>query len=242
MFSHYFFRSLPHGGSLTWYSSPWTILILHLLIIWAFTWVPVPSDTLFGFLWVVVAKTTLFRGLLNINAARKVAAVHSMRWYQLSLRYFWGLIVLRCLWYRSLSLELPGRSSWLLENVFETYLSYPRRYSSSDYPPICISLIESWVWTIHYHSLVLRLLTFLVKAQYMIWALNPTIAPQKFGFFLSFEEKSGVLIFLALILFCPLTCTCGSAIYASHDCYWRFEAREVSLIAPGGVLFPLSNG
>jgi len=44
-------------------------LILHLLIIWALTWVSVPSDTLFGFLWVVVDKAALFRGLLYINAA-----------------------------------------------------------------------------------------------------------------------------------------------------------------------------
>ena len=29
----FFFRSLPHGESLTLYSSLWTILILHLLII-----------------------------------------------------------------------------------------------------------------------------------------------------------------------------------------------------------------
>ena len=75
-----FFWSLPRGGSLTLYSSLWIILILHLLIIWALTWVHIPSDTFFGFLWVVVAKATLFRGLLHINVAKKVAAVHSMRW------------------------------------------------------------------------------------------------------------------------------------------------------------------
>ena len=75
-----FFRSLSHGGSLTLYSSIWTILILHLLIIWTLTWVLVPSDTLFGFLWVVVTKAALFRGLIHINAARKIAAVHLMQW------------------------------------------------------------------------------------------------------------------------------------------------------------------
>ena len=67
-----FFRSPPHGGFFTLYSSLWAILILHLLIIWALTWVPIPSNTLFGFLWVVVVKSALFRGLLNINTARKV--------------------------------------------------------------------------------------------------------------------------------------------------------------------------
>ena len=74
------FRSLPHGRSLTLYSSLWTILILHLLIIWALTWVSVPLNTLSGFLWVVIANASLFRGFLNINAARKVAVMHSMRW------------------------------------------------------------------------------------------------------------------------------------------------------------------
>ena len=49
MFSFLFFRSPSHGGSLTLYISPWIILILHLLIIWAFTWVFVPSDTLSSF-------------------------------------------------------------------------------------------------------------------------------------------------------------------------------------------------
>ena len=74
------FWSLPHGGSLTLYSSLWIILILHLLIIWALIWVSVPSDTLFGFLWIVVANAALFMGLLHINAARKVASVHLMQW------------------------------------------------------------------------------------------------------------------------------------------------------------------
>ena len=38
-------------------------------------------------------------------------------------------------------------------------------------------LVKSWVWTIHYHSLVLRLLSSQLrpKAQYMIWTLNPTV-------------------------------------------------------------------
>ena len=79
-----FFQSFSYGGFFTLYISSWIILILHLLIIWAFTWVPIPLDTLSGFLWVVVVKATLFKGLLNINAAKKVVTVHSMRWQQLS--------------------------------------------------------------------------------------------------------------------------------------------------------------
>ena len=80
MLSSTIFQSLIHGGSLTLYSSFWTTLILHLSIIWATTWVLVPLDTLFDFPWVEKAKAALFRGLFHINAAKKVATKHSMRW------------------------------------------------------------------------------------------------------------------------------------------------------------------
>ena len=59
------FWSLLHGGSLTLYNSARTILALHLLNIWALTWVFVPSDTPSSLLCVGVAKVTLFRGLLQ---------------------------------------------------------------------------------------------------------------------------------------------------------------------------------
>ena len=57
-----------HGGILLLYSPLWTILAFHLLIIQAYTWVPVPLDTLSGILWVVVTEVALFRGLVHINA------------------------------------------------------------------------------------------------------------------------------------------------------------------------------
>ena len=75
-----FFQSLLHEESFTLYILLWTIFTLHLLIIWALTWVPVPSDTLSSFLWAVVAKVALFKDLLHINAAKKVVTVHLMRW------------------------------------------------------------------------------------------------------------------------------------------------------------------
>ena len=78
--SRVFSNSLVHGRSFTLYSSSWTILILHLLIIWVITWVLVPSDTFFSFLWVAVAKTALFKDLLHINATRKATVMHLMRW------------------------------------------------------------------------------------------------------------------------------------------------------------------
>ena len=72
------FPSPLHGGSLILYSYIWTILILHLLIIWATTWVLVLSDNLSGLLWVEVAKATLFRGFLHINAARVLVVEYLM--------------------------------------------------------------------------------------------------------------------------------------------------------------------
>ena len=74
-----FFRSLLHGDALLLYSLLKVIRALHLLIVWTFTWVPVPSDIYPTFLWVAVAKVTLFACPLHINAARKVASMHLMR-------------------------------------------------------------------------------------------------------------------------------------------------------------------
>ena len=56
------------------------------------------------------AEKVLFRGHFLINVAKELATQHSMRWQQLSLRYFWVPIFLVRLWHTSLSLELPGRS------------------------------------------------------------------------------------------------------------------------------------
>ena len=83
-----FLSPLSYGGFYTLYRSFLIIWALHLSIIQTFTWASVPSDTSFNSLWVAVAKVALFRGLLHINAAMKVAVVHSMWWWQLLLRYF----------------------------------------------------------------------------------------------------------------------------------------------------------
>ena len=73
------FRSLLHGDFLLLYSLLKLIRALHLLIIWTFTWVPVPSDIHSIFLWVALANVTVFACLLHINAAGKVASLHLMR-------------------------------------------------------------------------------------------------------------------------------------------------------------------
>ena len=115
------------------YNSLYNILILHLLIIRASTWVFVPSDTFSDIQCIVVAKVTLFRGILHINAARKVVTMHLMRWQQLSSRYFWASFLLVCLWSMFLSLQLLGGSFYLLEYIFELHMPHSRSNSSSDY-------------------------------------------------------------------------------------------------------------
>ena len=72
-------RSPLHGGFLLLYSLLKLIRTLHLLTIWTFTWVPVPSDIFLSFLWVALANVTLFTCLLHINAAEKVAFLHLIR-------------------------------------------------------------------------------------------------------------------------------------------------------------------
>ena len=56
------------------------ILTIHLLFIGTFTQVHIPSGIFSGFLYMVVVEIVLFKGSLHINAVRKIAAVHLMRW------------------------------------------------------------------------------------------------------------------------------------------------------------------
>ena len=56
------------------------------------------------------AKKVLFKDHFLINAAKELATEHSMRWQQLSLRYFGIPLLLVRLWRTSLSLKLLGMS------------------------------------------------------------------------------------------------------------------------------------
>ena len=83
LFSSTVFFNLPlMGGSSHYIVFFQIILTVHLLFIGTFTQVHVPSGIFSGFMYTVVVEIALFRGLLHINATRKVAAVHLMRWQQ----------------------------------------------------------------------------------------------------------------------------------------------------------------
>ena len=98
------------------------IWALHLLIIQTPTWAHVPSDILINSLWVAVAKVALFRGLLFINAARRVVVIHLMWWWQPLLRYFGSPSFLR--------IRGMDYSGWDAPLIW--ILQCPRRNFSSD--------------------------------------------------------------------------------------------------------------
>ena len=110
------------GHSYIWYMSSLIIWALHLLIIQTPTWTPVPSDAHTSSLWVAVTKVTLFRGLLLINAVRRVVVVHLMWWWQLLLGYFESSFFLR-VW-------SEGYSNWDVSLTWT--LECPRRNYSSE--------------------------------------------------------------------------------------------------------------
>ena len=95
----------------------------------------VPSDTPSGLLWVEVATTALFKGLLHVNAARKLTAEHLMRWQQPFLRYLWISIPLVSSWCTFPLMEFPRRSLWTKGHAFSPCFTYPRRHSSLEYFP-----------------------------------------------------------------------------------------------------------
>ena len=78
-----------------------------------------------------MTKVALFRGLLFINAARRVAVVHLMWWWQPLLRYFGFSFFLRA-WKGDYS-SWDAPLIWILER--------PRRNDSSD-----VFSLPLWAW------------------------------------------------------------------------------------------------
>ena len=121
-FSPSFSRPPLLRDSYVLYRPSYIIWTLHLLIIQTPTWAPVPSDALTSSLWVAMTKVTLFRGLLFINAARRVVVMHLMWWWQPLLGYFESPFFLR-VWSEGFS-NWDASLTWTLE--------YPRRNYSSE--------------------------------------------------------------------------------------------------------------
>ena len=117
----FFLHPLLLGDSYILYRPSFIIWALHLLIIQTPTWAPVLSDTLISSLWVAMTKVALFRGLLFINAARRVAVMHLMWWWQPLLGYFWTPFFLRAWRENYNSWDAP--LTWILERPRRNYSS-----------------------------------------------------------------------------------------------------------------------
>ena len=168
------FSPLFRGESPTLYSPFWIIFTLHLLIIWTFTWVLVPSATFPTSLWVALAKEALYRRLLHINVASKVAVVHLMRWCQSSLRYFQVFLLFSRPWNTFLSLNLLRRSLKLLCYIFWTILIKSEEYVLLGRPYICSLLMEFGIRVFHHYLLILEpIFISLDKAQGLIYDPGP---------------------------------------------------------------------
>ena len=152
----------------------------------------------------------------------------------------------------SLPLEPPGWLPWTFRIHIWAVLNLSEETFLLGPPFVRILLIRFQAWSIQHHSFVLGSLYSQPrpKAQYTIWALNSTLAPQNSGFFpLVRREKCGFDFSCANIIlpFDLHTWECrfahvGVPFCTPHNCYWHFGTREVSLITPCSVMFPRSNG
>ena len=134
----------------------------------------------------------LFRGLLHINAAKKVAAVHLMRWWQLFPKIFLYPYLLRtCL----KSILVVGVSwkiaqvTWMLARLIfiqseEGNLLEPQ--------PSTLSLRDYLSWGLSSHLLLLGHIPISeqgLRPNIQLQDFVPIIAPQIFNFFLLPEKK-----------------------------------------------------
>ena len=222
-FLFFFFSSPFLGDSYIWYRPSLIIWALHLLIIQTPTWAPVPSDTLTSSLWVAVTKVTLFRGLLLINAAKRVVVVHLMWWWQPLLGYFEPSFFL-CVW-------SEGYSNWDASLIWT--LGCPRRNYSSD-----VFSLPSWLGQGFTGRASLRTGSSSdgPKAQPTCYSGPvPTIAPQNSGFDLPPRRKAGFWH-----LWRMERMTSWSARVGSY--FWRATSYEVRPFTPDSFMSPSSNG
>ena len=120
-----------HGDFLPLYSLLKLIRTLHLLTIWTFTWVPVPSDIFLIFLWVALTNVTLFACLLHINAAEKVASLHLMRQLWLLSRRLTFSSFLLCVAHPTTHVRLGWFFTVEGKHIGPIFVC-PRRHSFSD--------------------------------------------------------------------------------------------------------------
>ena len=176
------FSISSYGGFLTLYSLFQAISIVHLFIIQPCTQLSVLLSIFSGFLWTVVLKI-LFRGLLHINAVRKAAAVHLMRWWQLFPKIFMYLYHL-CT--RVKSIFIVG-VSWKIVQVTRMPARLMFVRFEKDDPlgprPSTLSWRDHPFWDLPSHLLILRCIPI------SKWGLRPNIRIRVFAFTITYEFK-----------------------------------------------------
>ena len=134
----------------------------------------------------------LFRGLLHINAARKVATVHLMRWWQLFPKIFLypyplhtclkSILIVGVSWKIVQVTWMPARLIFIRSE--EGNLLGPQ--------PSTLSLRNYLFWSLSSHLLLLRHILISkqgLRPNVQIQAFASTIAPQNFNFSLLLKEK-----------------------------------------------------
>ena len=118
---------------------------------------------------------TLFRGLLHINAARKVAIVHLMRWWQ----FFPKIFPCSYPFFAPLKSIIVAGTSWKLTQVKQklTWLTFVKSEANNHLGPMSlnISLHGYSLWGISKRLLLLRHI--LISK----WGLRPNIRIQTFA-------------------------------------------------------------
>ena len=124
------------GGLLHYIVSFYTILIVHMFIIQASTWVYVLLAIFFGSPWMMVVKTTFVQMSSPYKCGqRSCCSAFNAVAAAFAPRYFCILIIFACAWSSFLSLDLPGGSSKLPKYLLDWYSLYPRSINSSNYIP-----------------------------------------------------------------------------------------------------------
>ena len=135
---------------------------------------------------------TLFRGLLHINAARKVAAMHLIRQWQLFSKIF----LYRYLLYTCLKSILIVGVSWKITQVtrMPARLIFARS-EEGDFlgpRPSTLSQRDYLFWDLPNHLLLLGRIPIhkqSLRPNIRVQAFTPTIGPQNYDFSLLPEEK-----------------------------------------------------
>ena len=134
----------------------------------------------------------LFRGLLHINAARKVATVHLMWWWQLFPKIFlYPYLLCTCL--KSILIVGVSQKIAQLTRMFARLIFVRSEEVTLLGPqPFTISLRDYLFWGLLSHLLLLGCIPISkqgLRPNIQIQTFAPTIALQNFNFSLSPEEK-----------------------------------------------------